>query len=300
MSDDGHSDDSGKGVRAQLLRPYDDTERELGEDTDGRRPSSAGTTWYRAVTEAGEAEWRLPGPNLTGRSEDSSAYERRRSPNPNLTGRGEDSSAYGRRRSPNPNLTGRGEDSSAYGRRRSPNPNLTGRGEDSSAYERRRSPNPNLTGRGEDSSAYERRRSPIVIDDPSPVTTVSGLDAKSGAAREIRYTTVKVIEKGTFGAVYQAKLVPSGKEIAIKKVGITSVSRFVLPKTPLASDKSLTSLSHPNVVDLEAFFYTEAEKESEVYLNLVLQYVQETMYRHYIQLKQPMPVLELQPRGWHH
>jgi glycogen synthase kinase 3 beta len=72
---------------------------------------------------------------------------------------------------------------------------------------------------------------------------------------------------------------------------------------------------HPNVVDLRAFFYSNGDKVSllpphvrsdpvltrtpsqpkkdEVYLNLVLEYVPETVYRasrHYAKLKQTMPM----------
>jgi glycogen synthase kinase 3 beta len=56
------------------------------------------------------------------------------------------------------------------------------------------------------------------MDDPSRATTVSANDGKSGAPSEITYTNYKVIGNGSFGVVYQAKLVPSGEEIAIKKV----------------------------------------------------------------------------------
>lgn len=73
-------------------------------------------------------------------------------------------------------------------------------------------------------------------------------------------------------------------------------------------------VSHPNVVDLKAFFYSNGEKvcakrvlcsikltvsnfqKDEVYLNLVLEYVPETVYRasrHYAKLKQPMPLLQI-------
>lgn len=71
---------------------------------------------------------------------------------------------------------------------------------------------------------------------------------------------------------------------------------------------------HPNVVDLKAFFYSNGEKvrsagplheanpdarhlqKDEVYLNLMLEYVPETVYRasrHYAKLKQPMPMLQI-------
>src|SRR6266403_1272556 len=75
-------------------------------------------------------------------------------------------------------------------------------------------------------------------------------------------------------------------------------------------------VAHPNVVDLKAFFYSNGDKvcfvissrcqalrkfvvtlkKDEVYLNLVLEYVPETVYRasrHYAKLKQPMPMLQI-------
>ncbi|KAJ7046531.1 kinase-like domain-containing protein [Mycena alexandri] len=127
------------------------------------------------------------------------------------------------------------------------------------------------------------------VDDPSRVTTVSANDGKSGAARDITYTNYKVIGNGSFGVVYQAKLVPSGEEIAIKKV--LQDKRFKNRELQI-----MRLVSHPNVVDLEAFFYINGEKKDEVYLNLVLEYVPETVYRasrHYAKLKQPMPMLQI-------
>jgi glycogen synthase kinase 3 beta len=55
-------------------------------------------------------------------------------------------------------------------------------------------------------------------------------------------------------------------------------------------------VSHPNVVDLKAFFYSNGDKKDEVYLNLVLEFVPETVYRasrHYSKLKQMMPMLQV-------
>lgn len=72
-------------------------------------------------------------------------------------------------------------------------------------------------------------------------------------------------------------------------------------------------VAHPNVVDLKAFFYSNGDKagviglflfqessltrqKDEVYLNLVLEFVPETVYRasrHYSKLKQPMPMLQV-------
>nr|GAT61273.1 predicted protein [Mycena chlorophos] len=130
------------------------------------------------------------------------------------------------------------------------------------------------------------------IDDPSRVTTVAASDGKTGSPREISYTNYKVIGNGSFGVVYQAKLVPTGDEIAIKKV--LQDKRFKNRELQI-----MRLVSHPNVVDLEAFFYINGEKpaqKDEVYLNLVLEYVPETVYRasrHYAKLKQPMPMLQI-------
>jgi glycogen synthase kinase 3 beta len=85
------------------------------------------------------------------------------------------------------------------------------------------------------------------VDDSSRVTTVSANDGKSGTPRDITYTNYKVIGNGSFGVVYQAKLVPSGEEIAIKKV--LQDKRFKNRELQI-----MRLVSHPNVVDLEAFF----------------------------------------------
>ncbi|KAL0071614.1 glycogen synthase kinase 3 [Marasmius tenuissimus] len=102
------------------------------------------------------------------------------------------------------------------------------------------------------------------IDDPHKIVKVVATDGKSGDTREISYNNCKIIGNGSFGVVFQAKLVDSPKEnedIAIKKV---------------LQDKRF--------------------KKDEVYLNLMLEYVPETVYRasrHYAKLKQPMPMLQI-------
>jgi hypothetical protein len=61
----------------------------------------------------------------------------------------------------------------------------------------------------------------LAIDDPHKVVKVIASDGKSAETREISYTNCKVIGNGSFGVVFQAKLVGLQKEsddIAIKKV----------------------------------------------------------------------------------
>jgi len=130
------------------------------------------------------------------------------------------------------------------------------------------------------------------LDDPHKVVKVIASDGKTGETRELTYTNCKVVGNGSFGVVFQAKLVGVSKDqedIAIKKV--LQDKRFKNRELQI-----MRLVSHPNVVDLRAFFYSNGEKKDEVYLNLVLEYVPETVYRasrHYAKLKQPMPMLQI-------
>ncbi|KAG6829667.1 Glycogen synthase kinase 1 [Tricholoma furcatifolium] len=129
------------------------------------------------------------------------------------------------------------------------------------------------------------------IDDPHKVVKVIASDGKSSETREISYTNCKVIGNGSFGVVFQARLASSkeNEDIAIKKV--LQDKRFKNRELQI-----MRLVSHPNVVDLKAFFYSNGDKKDEVYLNLVLEYVPETVYRasrHYAKLKQPMPMLQI-------
>lgn len=55
-------------------------------------------------------------------------------------------------------------------------------------------------------------------------------------------------------------------------------------------------VKHPNVVDLKAFFYSNGERKDEIYLNLVLEYVPETVHRasrFFIRSKTTMPIFDV-------
>jgi glycogen synthase kinase 3 beta len=59
------------------------------------------------------------------------------------------------------------------------------------------------------------------IDDPTKVVKVLASDGKTGDTTELSYSNCKVIGNGSFGVVFQAKLLGATKEnedIAIKKV----------------------------------------------------------------------------------
>lgn len=59
------------------------------------------------------------------------------------------------------------------------------------------------------------------VDDPRKIVKVIASDGKSGDTRELAYTNCRIIGNGSFGIVFQAKLLdeqPANSEIAIKKV----------------------------------------------------------------------------------
>jgi len=130
------------------------------------------------------------------------------------------------------------------------------------------------------------------VDDPHRVVKVVASDGKSGEQKDISYTNCKVVGNGSFGVVFQARMLNVPKEtedIAIKKV--LQDKRFKNRELQI-----MRLMTHPNVVELRAFFYSNGDKKDEVYLNLVQEYVPETVYRasrHYVKLKQQMPTLQI-------
>lgn len=128
--------------------------------------------------------------------------------------------------------------------------------------------------------------------DPQRIVSVLASDGVTGDQTEIKYTNCKVIGNGSFGVVFQARQLGVPKpleDIAIKKV--LQDKRFKNRELQI-----MRLVKHPNVVDLRAYFYSNGDKKDEVYLNLVLEYVPETVYRtsrHYVKLKQPIPNLQI-------
>lgn len=104
---------------------------------------------------------------------------------------------------------------------------------------------------------------------------------------EVSYTDTKVIGNGSFGVVYQAKLCENNEMVAIKKV--LQDKRFKNRELQI-----MRRLEHINIVSLMYFFYTSGDKKDEIYLNLVLEFIPETVYkvaRQYSKQKQTIPVL---------
>lgn len=86
--------------------------------------------------------------------------------------------------------------------------------------------------------------------------------------------------------VPQAKCLETGETVAIKKV--LQDKRYKNREL-----QTMRLLDHPNVVSLKHCFFSTTDKD-ELYLNLVLEYVPETVHRvikHYNKLNQRMPLI---------
>eukprot|EP01018_Ginkgo_biloba_P032464 Gb_28804 [translate_table: standard] len=115
-------------------------------------------------------------------------------------------------------------------------------------------------------------------------TTIGG---RNGQPKQtISYMAERVVGTGSFGIVFQAKCLETGEPVAIKKV--LQDKRYKNRELQI-----MRMLDHPNIVQLKHCFFSTTDKD-ELYLNLVLEYVPETVYRiakHYNRMNQRMPLI---------
>ncbi|KVI03053.1 Protein kinase, ATP binding site-containing protein [Cynara cardunculus var. scolymus] len=100
-------------------------------------------------------------------------------------------------------------------------------------------------------------------------TTVGGRNGQS--KQTVSYIAEHVIGTGSFGVVFQAKCRETGEIVAIKKV--LQDKRYKNRELQI-----MQMLDHPNVVALKHSFFSTTDKD-ELYLNLVLDFVPETICR---------------------
>jgi hypothetical protein len=92
------------------------------------------------------------------------------------------------------------------------------------------------------------------------------------------------------GVVFEAKILETGETVAIKKV--LQDKRFKNRELQI-----MRLLDHPNVVQLKHSFFSTADRD-DVYLNLVLEFVPDTVYRiikHYAKRNQVRRTRPLNP-----
>lgn len=101
-----------------------------------------------------------------------------------------------------------------------------------------------------------------------------------------RYNWQKIVGQGTFGVVYKAQDKETDKLVAIKKV-------FQDPNYRNREFTIVKELNHPNNIKVYNYFFTKGEENAEEnYLNLVMDYIPETMYRvlrYYAKMKMAFP-----------
>ena len=99
-----------------------------------------------------------------------------------------------------------------------------------------------------------------------------------------------MIGHGSFGAVFLAKVSGTNEMVAIKKV--LQDRRF--KNRELQVMRQLALQPHPYVVHLRHYFITRGSRADDVYLNLVLEFLPETMYsvaKNYIRARETFPIL---------
>ncbi|CAL5435183.1 unnamed protein product [Camellia sinensis] len=138
--------------------------------------------------------------------------------------------------------------------------------------------------------AKDQEMTPAVIEGNDQVTghiistTIGGKNGEP--KRTISYMAERVVGTGSFGIVFQAKCLETGETMAIKKV--LQDRRYKNRELQL-----MRLMDHPNVVSLKHCFFSTTSKD-ELFLNLVMEYVPETMYRvlkHYSNANQRMPLI---------
>lgn len=129
-----------------------------------------------------------------------------------------------------------------------------------------------------------------VVDVNDPITshiistTIGGRNGEP--KRTISYMAERVVGTGSFGIVFQAKCLETGEAVAIKKV--LQDKRYKNRELQL-----MRLMNHANVISLKHCFFSTTSRD-ELFLNLVMDYVPETMYKvlkHYSSSNQRMPLI---------
>uniref|UniRef100_A0A1D1ZGM8 Shaggy-related protein kinase kappa n=1 Tax=Anthurium amnicola TaxID=1678845 RepID=A0A1D1ZGM8_9ARAE len=116
------------------------------------------------------------------------------------------------------------------------------------------------------------------------VTTIGGRNRQP--KQTVSYITEHVVGTGSFGVVFQAKCRETGEIVAIKKV--LQDKRYKNRELQI-----MQLLDHPNIIALRHFFFSATDRE-ELYLNLVLEFVPETvncLSKQYNRMNQRMPLI---------
>ena len=131
---------------------------------------------------------------------------------------------------------------------------------------------------------------------PSKASTVECISDNNGDVKNDKgvtnYTAQKMIGHGSFGAVFMAKNSETDEIVAIKKV--LQDKRF--KNRELQIMRQLATKPHPYIIALHNHFTSKGTKADDVYLNLVLEYIPETVYsigKQYSKMRESVPLLSV-------
>eukprot|EP01035_Chromulina_nebulosa_P004282 gene4282-5837_t len=128
--------------------------------------------------------------------------------------------------------------------------------------------------------------------DHDVVTEISAQDRRELKSDTFHFDAQRMIGHGSFGAVFLAKVVETDEMVAIKKV--LQDKRF--KNRELQIMRQLVAQPHPFIVALKQHFVTKGSKNDDQYLNLVLEYIPETIYsvaKYFIKRKETMPIFSI-------
>jgi glycogen synthase kinase 3 beta len=112
------------------------------------------------------------------------------------------------------------------------------------------------------------------------------LNRKEGK-QDFTYSATEIIGSGSFGVVYKAVVVETGEIVAIKKV--FQDKRYKNRELPI-----LKELKHPNTINIRHAFYSPGDKPDEIYLNIVMDYIPDTLskvIKQYYKSSNSMPLI---------
>ncbi|XP_061353219.1 shaggy-related protein kinase eta-like isoform X2 [Gastrolobium bilobum] len=149
---------------------------------------------------------------------------------------------------------------------------------------------PNVEAHGDSEMETDKEMSATVMEGNGEVTghiistTIGGKNGEP--KRTISYMAERVVGTGSFGIVFQAKCLETGEAVAIKKV--LQDRRYKNRELQL-----MGLMDHPNIISMQNHFFSTTSRD-ELFLNLVMEYVPETMSRvlkRYNSMNQRMPLI---------
>ncbi len=124
----------------------------------------------------------------------------------------------------------------------------------------------------------DEKSSPVLGAQPAPVPSSGAVPSSTNSSQKpakkkaISYAADRIVDSGSFGVVFQATTVETGEVVAIKKV--LQDRRYKNRELEI-----MQMLSHSCVVQLKHCFYATESKKKDVYLNLVMEYIPQTLHR---------------------